>query len=133
MIIISNYNCRFLYPIYPLVCVAASAVIESFPDLFQDKYNPNDKSLMVMVSLSKVPMQFLIYINENSWSTSCCVHTQISKFLRPVVLSLILCVSHARTFSLIHGYSAPMEIYKLLEHHDDAGTGESLQIAFRYM
>ncbi|XP_059443857.1 dol-P-Man:Man(6)GlcNAc(2)-PP-Dol alpha-1,2-mannosyltransferase [Corylus avellana] len=89
---------RFLYPIYPLVCVAASAVIESFPDLFQDKYNPKDKSLMVM----------------------------ISKFLRPVVLSLILCVSHARTFSLIHGYSAPMEIYKLLEHHDDAGTGSVL-------
>lgn len=32
---------RFLYPIYPLICVAASAVIESFPDLFRDKYNPN--------------------------------------------------------------------------------------------
>ncbi|KAG2681696.1 hypothetical protein I3843_11G156700 [Carya illinoinensis] len=86
---------RFLYPIYPLVCVAASAVIESFPDLFRDKYNPNDKPLMFTMA----------------------------KLLRPVVLSLILCTSHARTFSLINGYSAPLEIYKLLEHHDDAGTG----------
>lgn len=89
---------RFLYPIYPLICVAASAVIDSFPDLFQDKYNPNDKSLMVIMA----------------------------KLLRPVVLSLILCTSHARTFSLINGYSAPLEIYKLLEHHDDIATGSVL-------
>ncbi|GAV91922.1 Glyco_transf_22 domain-containing protein [Cephalotus follicularis] len=89
---------RFLYPIYPLVCVAASAVIESFPDLFRDKYNPNENSLLVMTA----------------------------KILRPVALSLILCASHARTFSLINGYSAPLEIYKLLEHHDDAGTGSVL-------
>jgi hypothetical protein len=26
-----------------------------------------------------------------------------------------------------------MEIYKLLEHHDDAGTGESQHTAFRYI
>ncbi|MCD7470612.1 hypothetical protein HAX54_010593 [Datura stramonium] len=63
---------RFLYPIYPLICVAVT-VIESFPDLFRDKYNPND-----------------------------------NKFLRPLVLGLILCASHARTFSLINGYSAPV-------------------------
>lgn len=50
---------------------------------------------------------------------------QIAKFLRPVILGLILCVSHSRTFSLIHGYSAPLEIYKHFEHHDDAGTGEN--------
>ncbi|KAB2061831.1 hypothetical protein ES319_A10G112200v1 [Gossypium barbadense] len=85
---------RFLYPIYPLVCVAASAVIESFPDLFRDKYNPYDNSIIVMMA----------------------------KFLRPVALSLILCASHSRTFSLINGYAAPMEVYKILEHHDDAGT-----------
>ncbi|KAH7512647.1 hypothetical protein FEM48_Zijuj12G0113100 [Ziziphus jujuba var. spinosa] len=89
---------RFLYPIYPLICIAASAVIESFPDIFRDKYNPHDNSLMVM----------------------------IAKIIRPVVLGLILCASHARTFSLIHGYSAPLEIYKLLEHHDDVGTGAVL-------
>ncbi|XP_030480912.2 dol-P-Man:Man(6)GlcNAc(2)-PP-Dol alpha-1,2-mannosyltransferase [Cannabis sativa] len=89
---------RFLYPIYPLICVAASAVIESFPDFFRDKYDPHRNSLLVM----------------------------IAKLLRPVVLGLILCASHARTFSLINGYSAPLEIYKLLEHHEDVGTGAVL-------
>lgn len=49
---------------------------------------------------------------------------QVAKFLRPVVLSIILYSSHARTFSLIHGYSAPIEIYKILEHHDDVANGE---------
>ncbi|XP_059661425.1 dol-P-Man:Man(6)GlcNAc(2)-PP-Dol alpha-1,2-mannosyltransferase [Cornus florida] len=86
---------RFLYPIYPLVCIAAAAVIESFPDLFRDKYSPNDNSPLVMTA----------------------------KVFRPLVLGLILCASHARTFSLIHGYSAPLEIYKHLEYHDDAGMG----------
>ncbi|KAG8386410.1 hypothetical protein BUALT_Bualt03G0145900 [Buddleja alternifolia] len=89
---------RFLYPIYPLICVAASAVIESFPDLFRDKYNPNDTSVLVMMA----------------------------KTLRPMVLGVILCASHSRTFSLINGYSAPLEIYKHLEHHDDAGEGSVL-------
>ncbi|GMN54385.1 hypothetical protein TIFTF001_023505 [Ficus carica] len=89
---------RFLYPIYPLICVAASAVIESFPDFFRDKYDPNKNYVLVM----------------------------IAKTLRPVVLGLILSASHARTFSLINGYSAPLEIYKLLEHHDDVGTGAVL-------
>ncbi|KAK6132605.1 hypothetical protein DH2020_033707 [Rehmannia glutinosa] len=84
---------RFLYPIYPLICVAASAVIESFPDLFRDEYNPNDTSVLVV----------------------------IAKALRPLALGLILCASHSRTFSLINGYSAPLEIYKHLEHHDDTG------------
>ncbi|KAK4387134.1 Dol-P-Man:Man(6)GlcNAc(2)-PP-Dol alpha-1,2-mannosyltransferase [Sesamum angolense] len=88
----------FLYPIYPLICVAASAVIESFPDLFRDKYNPNGSSLLVV----------------------------IAKALRPLVLGIILCASHSRTFSLINGYSAPLEIYKHLEHHDDAGEGSVL-------
>ncbi|XP_004489031.1 alpha-1,2-mannosyltransferase ALG9 [Cicer arietinum] len=89
---------RFLYPIYPLICLAASAVIESFPDLFRNKYDSFDTSILV----------------------------KIAKFLRPVVLSLILYASHARTFSLIHGYSAPIEIYKILEHHDDVGNGSVL-------
>lgn len=86
---------RFLYPIYPLVCVAASAVIESFPDLFRDPYYPNANYLMVMTA----------------------------KCLRPVVLGLILCASHARTFSMLNGYSAPLEIYKHFEHHEDVGSG----------
>lgn len=86
---------RFLYPVYPLICVAASAVIESFPDIFRKIFTVNEDSLFMM----------------------------IPKVLRPMILSLILCASHARTFSLINGYSASMEIYKHLEHHDDAGIG----------
>ncbi|XP_014498800.1 dol-P-Man:Man(6)GlcNAc(2)-PP-Dol alpha-1,2-mannosyltransferase isoform X1 [Vigna radiata var. radiata] len=81
---------RFLYPIYPLICVAASAVIESFPDLFRSKYDTYQRSIIVTVA----------------------------KVMRPVALSLILYASHARTFSLIHGYSAPLEVYKILEHYD---------------
>jgi len=45
--------------------------------------------------------------------------------MRPVILGFILCASHSRTFALINGYSAPLEVYKLLEHHDDAGPGIS--------
>lgn len=86
---------RFLYPIYPLICVAAAAVIESFPDFFRDKYNPSHNALLIMIAQS----------------------------LRPLVLGLILCLSHARTFSIIHGYSAPLEIYKHLDYHDHVGTG----------
>ncbi|XP_028056503.1 dol-P-Man:Man(6)GlcNAc(2)-PP-Dol alpha-1,2-mannosyltransferase-like isoform X1 [Camellia sinensis] len=89
---------RFLYPIYPLICVAASAVIESIPDFFQDKYNPNHNSLLVTMA----------------------------KSVRPLVLGLVLCSSHARTFSLIHGYSAPLEIYKHLEYHADVGMGSQI-------
>lgn len=89
---------RFLYPIYPLICVAASAFIESMPDFFRDRFNPNDNSLLVM----------------------------IAKFVRPLILGFILCVSHSRTFSLIHGYSAPLEIYKHLQYHEDAGYGSTL-------
>lgn len=89
---------RFLYPIYPLICVAASAFLESIPDFFRDKYNPNDNSVPVM----------------------------IGKSIRPLILGLILCVSHARTFSVIHGYSAPLEIYKHLDYHEDAGPGSTI-------
>lgn len=57
----------------------------------------------------------------------------MAKFLRPLVLSLILCASHARTFSLIHGYSAPLEIYKILDHYEDAGQGEKLHLLLAYI
>ncbi|KAF3791813.1 Dol-P-ManMan(6)GlcNAc(2)-PP-Dol alpha-1-2-mannosyltransferase [Nymphaea thermarum] len=89
---------RFLYPIYPLICVSAAAVIDSFPDFFRDKYMPNDDSVSILMA----------------------------KILRPVVLGLILCASHGRTFSLINGYSAPLTIYKHLGYHDDAGAGSVL-------
>ncbi|KAH7652889.1 alpha-1,2-mannosyltransferase protein [Dioscorea alata] len=88
---------RFLYPIYPLICVAAAAVIESFPDLFRDKYAIDDSIIV-----------------------------KIAKVFRPIILGLILCVSHSRTFSLLHGYSAPMEIYKHLDYYEDAGNGSVL-------
>lgn len=85
---------RFLYPIYPLICVAAAAVIESIPDFFFDRYRTEQSFLHNM-----------------------------AKYLRPLLIGLILCVSHSRTFSIINGYAAPLEIYKHFQHHDDAGTG----------
>ncbi|KAJ6793707.1 dol-P-Man:Man(6)GlcNAc(2)-PP-Dol alpha-1,2-mannosyltransferase [Iris pallida] len=88
---------RFLYPIYPLICVAATATIDSFPDLFRDVY-ATEESILV----------------------------KIAKGLRPVILGLILCLSHSRTFSMLNGYSAPLEIYKHLEHHEDVGDGSTL-------
>ncbi|XP_020593452.1 dol-P-Man:Man(6)GlcNAc(2)-PP-Dol alpha-1,2-mannosyltransferase [Phalaenopsis equestris] len=88
---------RFLYPIYTLICVAATAVIDSFPDIFRDRFS-NEESLTV----------------------------KVAKVLRPVFLGLILCASHSRTFSLLHGYSGPLVIYKHLEHHEDAGPGSVL-------
>lgn len=57
---------------------------------------------------------------------------QIAKGIRPLVLGLILSASHARTFSLIHGYSAPLEIYKHFEHHDDAGEGKGNSLLKSY-
>lgn len=53
---------------------------------------------------------------------------QVAKILRPVFLGLILCASHSRTFSLLHGYSGPLVIYKHLEHHEDASPGETLLV-----
>ncbi|XP_020244579.1 dol-P-Man:Man(6)GlcNAc(2)-PP-Dol alpha-1,2-mannosyltransferase [Asparagus officinalis] len=89
---------RFLYPIYPLICVAAAAVIDSIPDLFRDKY-AIDESLLV----------------------------KVAKGLRPVFLGLILCASHSRTFSILNGYSAPMAVYKLLDYHyEDVGSDSVL-------
>ncbi|AAF99843.1 Hypothetical protein [Arabidopsis thaliana] len=88
---------RFLYPIYPLICVSASAVIENIPELFREKYSSRESLLVT-----------------------------ITKYMRPVILGCILCASHSRTFALINGYSAPLEVYKLLEHHDDAGPGSVL-------
>lgn len=44
------FLCRFLYPIYTLICVAAAAVIDSFPDFFHDKYS-SDQSIFEKVSL----------------------------------------------------------------------------------
>ncbi|KAJ3681870.1 hypothetical protein LUZ60_014443 [Juncus effusus] len=89
---------RFLYPIYPLICVAATAVIDSFPDIFHDKYATE---------------QSILY--------------KIAKGIRPLILGLILCASHSRTFSILNGYSAPLKIYTDLPHHlDDVAPGSVL-------
>ncbi|KAJ9551461.1 hypothetical protein OSB04_015506 [Centaurea solstitialis] len=85
---------RFLYPIYPLICVAAASVIDSLPDFFYDRYRTE---------------QTLLH--------------KTAKYVRPLLIGLVLCVSHSRTFSIINGYAAPLEIYKHFEHHYDAGSG----------
>ncbi|CAO2199508.1 unnamed protein product [Urochloa humidicola] len=90
---------RFLYPIYTLICVAAAAVIDSFPDFFHDKYS-SDQSIF----------------------------EKIAKGLRPLILGFILCASHSRTFSMLNGYGAPLQIYQHLENHDDSGPGSVLCI-----
>ncbi|KAK8956345.1 Dol-P-Man:Man(6)GlcNAc(2)-PP-Dol alpha-1,2-mannosyltransferase [Platanthera guangdongensis] len=88
---------RFLYPIYTLICVAATAVIDSFPDLFRDRFSSEESFLV-----------------------------KVAKVLRPIFLGLILSLSHSRTFSVLHGYSGPSVIYKHLEHHEDAKPGSTL-------
>ncbi|KAG8052980.1 hypothetical protein GUJ93_ZPchr0001g30992 [Zizania palustris] len=88
---------RFLNPIYPLICVAAAAVIDSFPDFFHDKYS-----------------------SEQS------IFEKIAKGLRPLILGFILCASHSRTFSMLNGYGAPLQIYQHLEYHEDTGPGSVL-------
>ncbi|XP_074339821.1 alpha-1,2-mannosyltransferase ALG9-like [Apium graveolens] len=75
---------RFLYSIYPLICVAASAVIISFPDLVRHKFNLNDDSLIVTIARSA----------------------------RPYILGVIVCISCFQTYHLTNGYSA-LEICKL--------------------
>lgn len=55
---------------------------------------------------------------------------QIAKYLRPFVLGVMLCVSHAQTFSLIHGYSAPLEIYKHLEYYDVGQQGDNYYLLY---
>lgn len=60
------------------------------------------------------------------------LHLQIAKYLRPMLIGLILCVSHSRTFSIVNGYAAPLEIYKHFEHHYDAGTGKNRFMSFDF-
>lgn len=49
-----------------------------------------------------------------------------------MILGLILCASHSRTFSIINGYSAPLEIYKHLDHYDDSVPGKSFALKLFY-
>ncbi|KAH9309168.1 hypothetical protein KI387_037079, partial [Taxus chinensis] len=77
---------RFLYPIYPLICLAAAAVIERLPDLVQRFQTVHEESLAFTVA----------------------------KFLRPLLLGFILAICHSRTNALLYGYSSPVEVYKHL-------------------
>uniref|UniRef100_A0A0D6R9T7 Mannosyltransferase n=1 Tax=Araucaria cunninghamii TaxID=56994 RepID=A0A0D6R9T7_ARACU len=75
---------RFLYPIYPLICLGAAAVLERFPDLVHKFETVHEESLSFV----------------------------IAKIVRPLLLGFILAVCHSRTNALLYGYSAPMEVYK---------------------
>eukprot|EP01018_Ginkgo_biloba_P000017 Gb_07978 [translate_table: standard] len=86
---------RFLYPIYPLICLAAASVVERFPDVVQRLQRAHEESTAVI----------------------------IAKFLRPLVLGIILAVFHSRTNSLLQGYSAPSEVYKHLAGLGTVGNG----------
>ncbi|GLJ37297.1 hypothetical protein SUGI_0756550 [Cryptomeria japonica] len=85
---------RFLYPIYPLICLSAAAVIERFPDLVHRFQRVHEESLAFVVA----------------------------KILRPLVLGFILAVFHSRTNALLYGYSAPVEVYKHLASLSNMGN-----------
>ncbi|BBN14555.1 alpha-1,2-mannosyltransferase [Marchantia polymorpha subsp. ruderalis] len=88
---------RFLYPIYPLICLAAAALIETIPELLPKPryYPPNEEPPIVLVG----------------------------KVLRPVTLAVILVLSYSRTTSLLYGYSAPMQVYRQLPTMEQPKVG----------
>ncbi|KAF9591093.1 hypothetical protein IFM89_001437, partial [Coptis chinensis] len=65
---------------------------------------------------------YVVRLNSNSVGNYCGIRALVAKVVGHVVLGLILAASHCRTFSLIHGYSAPLEAYMHLEHHEDVGV-----------
>ncbi|KAG0576973.1 hypothetical protein KC19_5G122400 [Ceratodon purpureus] len=78
---------RFLYPVYPLICLAAAATIERLHDYLPESWE---------------------YHEHFSWIT------WGVKRARPLILGGILALSYCRTLSLYHGYSAPMQVYRYL-------------------
>lgn len=74
---------RFLYPVYTLICLAASAAVEILPELVKKNMRVSDNSVFVMAA----------------------------KILRPLILGTILVLSHSRTTSLLSGYSAPLKVF----------------------
>ncbi|KAG6793787.1 hypothetical protein POTOM_003010 [Populus tomentosa] len=72
------------------------------------------------VPLSNIPLSlgaFLIF------SETSIIPRTILGWFWSVVLGLILSASQAHMFSLINGYGARFEAYKILEHYDDVGKG----------
>ena len=53
---------RFLYPIYPLICLAAAAVIERFPDLVQKFQAMHEESILVQVNFDSSLLYLLSII-----------------------------------------------------------------------
>ena len=123
---------RFLYPIYTLICVAAASVIDIFPDFFHDKYS-SDQSIFEKVSLESWMIFTLssLLTGNGCKVVSWCLW-QIAKGLRPLILGFILCASHSRTFSMLNGYGAPLQIYQHLEYHEDSGPGKIPLNTFQY-
>lgn len=79
---------RFLYIIYPILCVAGAAAIEALPD-------------MLPLSLKRKAGKPSIFLQVVKWS-------------RPLALTLILLLSYSRTRALLTNYGAPMRIYRHL-------------------
>ncbi|GJP56522.1 hypothetical protein CLOM_g15586 [Closterium sp. NIES-68] len=85
---------RFLYPIYALIPVAAAITITLIPYL-------------IPTSLQGPPDQPSVVFSAAKW-------------VRPVVLGLIIALSYARSTALLHFYSAPMRILQHLPPVDAA-------------
>lgn len=126
------YLCRFLYPIYPLICVASAAVIDTFPDFFHDKYS-SQQSIFEKVSWKSWLAFTSVFITANGSKFLSWCMWQIAKGLRPLVLGFILCASHSRTFSMLNGYGAPLQIYQHLEYHEDTGPGKNIPMYTLFM
>lgn len=89
---------RFLYPIYPLICLAAAATIERLHDFLPESWKLHE------------------YLSWITWWV---------KRARPLVLGGILALSYCRTLSLFHGYSAPMQAYRHLPPLNANTTSEA--------
>ncbi|KAJ7546232.1 hypothetical protein O6H91_08G031300 [Diphasiastrum complanatum] len=93
---------RFIYPVYPLICLASAAAIERIPDLVSK------------VSRAYDPESLLL---------------KLSKLVRPLAMALILVLSYSRTTSLLQGYSAPMHVYRQLSSLENtSSTGSTVCI-----
>eukprot|EP00850_Spirogloea_muscicola_P002060 SM000008S22149 [mRNA] locus=s8:31301:38281:- [translate_table: standard] len=85
---------RFLFVIYPLICVAAAAMIDALPE-------------------------FVNSLQGRHATGGSALHT-IAKWMRPVLLSTILVLSYCRTAALLSYYNAPMLVYKHLPSASDS-------------
>ncbi|CAK9875996.1 unnamed protein product [Sphagnum jensenii] len=78
---------RFLYPVYPLICLAAASTLDNLHNIFPEWWKSHD---------------ILSFF------------TEAVKKIRPLILGVILALSYSRTLSLWYGYYAPMQVYQHL-------------------